>query len=351
VKFPVSIILALIGLVVAIGYVINSARVEPRPDPVRPPAVKPYQDALAGTGLVEAAEDNISVLPYRTGKLKAVFVKEGQHVQAGQPLYALDTDDAMAQLAILQANKQRQQAVLNQLHHQPRPEDTPPLLAAVKQAKINVADLKATLYRLEHIGDPRAISQDDLSHKRYGVQLAQAQLQKAQADLKRQQAGAWQYDIATAEADLKAIEAQAKQTQVALHQAQVVAPKAGTILKVNTRVGETVATSQSDPPVVLGNTDRLQIRVDIDEVNANRITANMPAEAVLRGDSKQRFNLVFKRIIPYMVPKKNLTGSNTERVDVRVLQLIYEFTPPSFPVYVGQQVDVFLKPAVASTTK
>jgi HlyD family secretion protein len=53
--------------------------------------------------------------------------------------------------------------------------------------------------------------------------------------------------------------------------------------------------------------------------------------------------LSFARIEPYIVPKKSLTGDNTERVDTRVLQIIYRFEPPPFPVYTGQQMDVFIE--------
>ncbi len=47
-----------------------------------------------------------------------------------------------------------------------------------------------------------------------------------------------------------------------------------------------------------------------------------------------------------MIPKVNLTGSNTERVDTRVLQVIYAL-PDERPmdVYVGQQMDVYLEAA------
>jgi hypothetical protein len=62
----------------------------------------------------------------------------------------------------------------------------------------------------------------------------------------------------------------------------------------------------------------------------------------MKGDAERRIPLEFVRIDPYIVPKRSLTGDNTERVDVRVLQVIYRFRPPAFPAYVGQQVDVFI---------
>jgi HlyD family secretion protein len=46
---------------------------------------------------------------------------------------------------------------------------------------------------------------------------------------------------------------------------------------------------------------------------------------------------------PYVTPKTSLTGSSTERVDTRVLQVIYSFDRNALPAYVGQQMDVFIE--------
>jgi len=55
--------------------------------------------------------------------------------------------------------------------------------------------------------------------------------------------------------------------------------------------------------------------------------------------------LTFVRIEPFVTPKKSLTGSSSERVDTRVLQVIYRFAAGSGgpKTYVGQQVDVFIE--------
>ena len=45
-----------------------------------------------------------------------------------------------------------------------------------------------------------------------------------------------------------------------------------------------------------------------------------------------------------MVPKKSLTGDSTERVDTRVLQVIFNLKKPDGKMlYVGQQVDVYIE--------
>jgi len=124
--------------------------------------------------------------------------------------------------------------------------------------------------------------------------------------------------------------------------ATIKAPFAGEVLQVNTRQGEFVSLDPRNPPVILGHTGPLQVRVDVDESQASNVRPNQPAVAYLKGDPSKHFPMRFVRIEPMMVPKTSLTGSSMERVDVRVLQLIYAFDPPSFPVYVGQQLDVYM---------
>ncbi len=121
------------------------------------------------------------------------------------------------------------------------------------------------------------------------------------------------------------------------------APADGKILQVNNRVGEYLSSTAGTSPILFGDTNSLMVRVDVDEINASHVRPNSDATASLKGDSTRKFPLKFVRIVPYMVPKTSLTGSNSERVDVRVLQMEFRFDPPPFPVYVGQQVDVFIQ--------
>ena len=87
----------------------------------------------------------------------------------------------------------------------------------------------------------------------------------------------------------------------------------------------------------------------MDEQNAPRLQPGQTATAYVKGDTTQPIALKFVRIEPYVVPKVSLTGASTERVDTRVLQVIYSFErPKDRAVYVGQQVDLFVKTGVAA---
>jgi hypothetical protein len=48
------------------------------------------------------------------------------------------------------------------------------------------------------------------------------------------------------------------------------------------------------------------------------------------------------RVEPYVIPKQSLTGDNRERVDTRVLQVVYAVEGDATDLFVGQQVDVFI---------
>jgi hypothetical protein len=67
--------------------------------------------------------------------------------------------------------------------------------------------------------------------------------------------------------------------------------------------------------------------------------------SVIEGAFFDRFSM--RNVVePFVVPKKSLTGDTTERVDTRVLQVIYEFDPAGRPpLFVGQQVEVFIDAA------
>jgi hypothetical protein len=121
------------------------------------------------------------------------------------------------------------------------------------------------------------------------------------------------------------------------------------VLQVNVRPGEYVGASPGQSLIVLGDSGKLHVRVDIDEADIPRFRPGEDAEAYLRGPERLAVPLRFVRVEPMVVPKRSLSGENTERVDTRVLQVIYE-AAESRPMYVGQQVDVFLSAGAESHT-
>jgi hypothetical protein len=112
---------------------------------------------------------------------------------------------------------------------------------------------------------------------------------------------------------------------------------------VDVRPGEFVqGASQQAAPVVLGRLGPLQVRVQVDEEDASRVLPGAEAEGFVRGRERTKLSLQFVRIEPRIVPKLSLTGATTERVDTRVLFVVYEVVGTAERVYPGQKLDVFV---------
>jgi HlyD family secretion protein len=147
-----------------------------------------------------------------------------------------------------------------------------------------------------------------------------------------------------AQAAIEQARANARKARVDLERTVVHAPIDAEVLRVNVRPGEYAqAGVLAEPLMTLGAVGPLHVRVDIDEADAWRVHPGAPATAFLRGNTDIRTKLAFVRFEPDVVPKRSLTGSRAERVDTRVLQVLYRFEPMQFPARVGQQVDVHIE--------
>jgi len=100
-----------------------------------------------------------------------------------------------------------------------------------------------------------------------------------------------------------------------------------------------------DPVIAMSaSEDYMGVRCYIDEILVHRLPQGpqMKAQMFIRG-TDIRIPLEYVRIQPYVSPKIELSNQRTERVDVRVLPVIFRFAPPKeVQVYPGQLVDVYI---------
>lgn len=339
--------LVAIGLAGFAGWYVWSTRpITLNPPPPIAPATSPYADALAAAGIVEAQTENIAVGSQTPGVVVEVLVTVGTEVKAGTPLFRLDDRDLQGQLAIAEANVAEAKSLLVRLEAQPRPEEIPVRAATVAEAKAAVIRETDALKRSEETFARKVSTEQELIERREALAGAQAKLARAQADLDLLEAGAWQYDRDVARATVTLAEAEVERLKIDLDRLVVRALVNGRVLQVNVRPGEFVGTPPNQPLVVLGNTEMLHVRVDVDEYDIPRFRPGLKAAAFPRGNLQERYPLDFVRVEPFVVPKKSLTGDTTERVDTRVLQVIYAFDPTGRPpLFVGQQVEVYIDAA------
>jgi len=337
-------VLAIAGLAFAIWTTIQGAKTQPPARPVSDPPRSPYANKISGSGMVEASTRNISIGSHLPGIVAKVFVTVGKRVKAGEPLFVLDDRKQQAELAVKEATLTEARARLARLKQAPRAEELPLALARVKEAEVLLEDARRQLQITEQLKDARAIAIEDVNRRRYAVEAAEARLNQAKADLKLLEAGSWKPDIDVATANVVSAEAEVEAARVEIGRLTVRAPVEGDILQVNVRPGEYVPSGQSPQPLILlGNLDTLHVRVDIDENDAWRFRPEAPAVAYIRGNPQFKTELTFEYVETYVVPKRSLTGDSTERVDTRVMQVVYSFKRGKFQIYPGQLMDVYIE--------
>jgi HlyD family secretion protein len=293
-------LLAVIGLGLSISSVIQGNETPAVVPPPIQPAKAPYASYVAGAGMVETSTENIGIGTPVSGIVSAIYVKWGDHVHTGDPLFKIDDRDLQGQLLVA--------------------------VAKAKEAEATLAKTKHLFEVAEGLRAGASISVVDLANRRF--------------------------DVGINEAGLGSASAQVEQTKIEIERRTIRAPVSGRVLQIKTHLGEFAPSGVVNTPLMLlGDDTRLHVRVDIDENDAWRVQPDAPATAFVRGNADLKTPLQFERFEPYVVPKASLTGQSTERTDTRVLQAIYSFDPAALPVYVGQQMDVFIQaPAGTETT-
>ncbi|WP_309603507.1 efflux RND transporter periplasmic adaptor subunit [Sphingomonas sp.] len=304
-------IIALVGIILAAIFIATTQPDRTLDAAVETPATPPAgaRAVIAGAGVVEPSSELIEVGTDVGGVVDRLFVATGDRVGPGQPLFSVDSRIARAAIAEARARIARLRTNVT-----------------AAQTSITVARRQAALYA--SVSDPRAVSRQEVLTRQGSVDDAVAQLGVALASVREAQA-----QLNSAEVDL------ARRT--------VRASRAATVLQVNVRAGEFAPAggqggNNITPLMVIGSTDPLHVRLDIDENEIERVAVGQGATISPRGAAGQRTRVTFVRAEPLVVPKRSLTNSASERVDVRVLQLIYALPAGTGSYYVGQQVDGFV---------
>ncbi len=183
--------------------------------------------------------------------------------------------------------------------------------------------------------------------------MAKANLDVVTRQYQLTKAGAWVYDIKNQERQEEALTKAYAASAALLAKYTIKAPIDGAILSIAVAEGSYVSpqgvydtyTQGFDPIVVMGSSKgTLGVRVYVDEILIPRLPPSdrMNAQMFIRGTDK-KIPLEFVRVQPYVSPKIELSNQRQEKVDVRVLPVIFRFTPvPGADVYPGELVDVYI---------
>ncbi len=289
-----------------------------------PKVESPEGDLLAGNGVVEPYGKETKVAAAVPGVVAAVFVQEGERVEAGKVMLELGREPEKAALVSAEAGLGQAQAELAKVTAGSRPEE---IDAAEREAGASKAraDLsQRVLARLEPLGASGAATGDEVDRARL---LAAADLEASKAAAARAalvHRGSRSEDVALARAKVVTATAQREEALVRFERLLVKAPSGGVVLQVKFRIGEYYQPTGVEPLFVLGDTTKLRVRMDLDERDVGRVTTGSPAFVTADAFPGRRFNGKVGEIGHRMGRKNVRSDDPIERIDTKILEVLID---------------------------
>jgi HlyD family secretion protein len=332
-KIPILPLLAVTALAWA-GYSVVQSQPERL---ITTPPIEPPRSAFAATvaavGLVEPSSEAISIGSPRAAVVDVVYVKVGDEVKKDQPMVKLRTREMEAERLVAVAAIAEAEAQIQVANQQVKVAE-----AQVQIAQAELAQSRRLLDFATQLKDSRVISEEERTQRAMTVATHEARLLSASAHV-----AASLSSVSSAKTAHQSAKAKLDVIDVDLDRSIIKAPMDATVLQVRVRAGEHISAPSSSAWLTIGQTHPLHVRADVDEHEAWRVKPGAKAEAQVRGNPSLKATLTFVRFEPMVIPKQSLTGDATERVDTRVLQVIYRIDDASkSPLFVGQQMDVFI---------
>ena len=316
-------------------------------------AVKRKRDkaSIGGVGIAEPVGEATVIGSQLPGVVEEVLVSPGMTVQKGTVLLRLDRRSAAADVGVAEADLAGQRAKLEELQAQVQMLQArlEAAMATYQQSVSSEQFSKRDYDRAQSVRQSSAYSEEEVDDRRMKWEIAQAKSKESEALVREAQAkldmiaGRPAASIDVQRAAVVQAEANLQRAKTNLDLRTIIAPSQGTVLSVKIRAGEFIPASiLPNPLITLGVIDPLHLRVDIDESEIPRFSPTAKAFASVRGRPEVQVPIEYVRTEPLVIPKRSLTGSVSERVDTRVMQVIYSVDPKVLGAAVGQQVDVYI---------
>ena len=281
-------------------------------------------ELVGGNGVVEPAQRETRVAAQVSAVVQKVLVKEGDLVKAGDPLVQLANGVEQAALLAAAADLGAEKANYARALKGLRVEDREAVAAEAQAAKSRAELAASVLSRTEQLSKSGAATADELDRARRQAQTEQATFKATDARLRAAEAGSRIEDLAFARARVTAAEARVAQAQATLDRLAVKAPADAEVLQVKVREGELYGNQGAEPLLVLGDTRKLRVRMDVDEHDIARVHLNARAYVVADAFAGQKFLGTVVEIGRRFGRKNIRTDDPVEKNDTKILEVVLE---------------------------
>jgi multidrug resistance efflux pump len=314
------------------------------------PALSPdlaEPDRVVAPGVVEAWGGSVDVSPRESGWIAKIVVVEGAKVCAGEVIANLDDEPQRAAMEVAEADLAEAQSQLDKTLHGATREELRQARAEAEANRVRAELARRDATRTEKLGGDRAVAPAEVERSTAAADAQEATARASDARLAALERGPRSEDRSAARNRVAAARARLALAQAARARREVTAPTDGVVLLSRFHSGEFYSVGGA-PLFVIGDTSRLQVRLEVDEVDASRVKDRARCTLFADDNSRVADGAVF-RIAPQMGRRGLAIDSPTARVDVRVREVFVEAASVSTLVP-GQRVWGHIVPSRSSET-
>jgi HlyD family secretion protein len=288
----------------------------------------PEGNFIAGNGIVEPMDRETKVSAHVQGRIAAILVNEGSTVEKGTALVQLDNDAERAAVDAAEGEVGVANAEYARAARGLRREDVDAVVADTDSTKARASISTASLERIESLAKNGSATPDELDRARNQATADKSAVLAAEARKRAALAGGRAEDVMVAAARVKSAIARREQAKATLERLTVRAPIAGRILQIRSRAGEYFNPQGAEPLVIMGDTSKLRVRMDVDERDISRVSVGSAAFATVISLPGKRFSGHVVEIGKRMGRKNIRTDDPVERIDTKILEVVFELDAP-----------------------
>jgi len=306
---------------------------------------RPGPALIAGPGRVEPNTEDIKIGSELSGRLKTVFVEEGDMIRRGQVLAELENADYLAEVESAKANVVARDATLRKVINGARRQERSAAWSSVDEAKAVMENAQSESHRRQELFTAGVVSREELDRYASAADVDRAKYEAAVEQHSLLDDRAREEDRSLAEADRQLAKAQLEEAQARYEKTFIRSPIDGGVLRKHHRSGESVSNSSTvpDPVLTIGDRKILRVRVDVDETDVGKVHVGQKAYVTADAFGRQKFWGHVVRVGQQLGPKNIRTDEPTERVDTKILETLVELDPGA-ELPDGLRVDAFIVP-------
>lgn len=342
-RIVLILVVSALAVTASAGLMFAHSRVRRAKTTTSRPPQQELSQVIAGPGRVEPVSEDIKLGSELSGKLKAVYVEEGDHIAVMQVLAVLQNDDYRAQVSSAEAEVTAKEATLRKVINGARSQERSEALSSARAAQAVMDNARSEMERRQKLFAEGVISREESERYAREFDVAKAKYQEAVERHSLVDDRPREEDRSFAEADLKLARGRLEEARARYAKTFIRSPIDGTVLRKHHRDGESVSNSSTapDPILTIGDKKVLRVRVEVDETEVSKVRVGQKAYVTADAFGEQKFWGHVVRVGEQLGRKNIRTDEPTERVDTKILETLVELDS-GVQLPMGLRVDAFI---------